>query len=330
MASTGASARAADQTITFPTGAAAGAYAPADVHVDPGDAVTFNGAFANHPLVWNGGEFATQNAGMTMSFTFGAPGLHRFHCQIHASMVGSVDVAGDQLGTPDFTFAPAQPQTGQLVTFSATAFTDPDGSIARYEWDLDGDGTFEATGQTATHRYDAPGSVTAALRYVDDRNETSSATTHALTIVRGAGGGSGGTGGGAPIQPGAPGSPSSPAGGTQGAGSGDAGTKAPRLRIAARALAFHHNKASVALAAVPAGATLTATLERAGATLATGRVATARAGTKTITLKLTRAGMRALKRAHGRVRATLTVVAHARKGDAATTVRRTLSVSRRR
>lgn len=85
------------------------------------------------------------------------------------------------------------------------ARTDPDGSIQRYEWDLDGDGSFEATG------------------------ETSSAAAHALTVR---------PAGGAPSQPGAPGSPSGSNGADHGAGTGGAGSKAPRLRIAARVLVF--------------------------------------------------------------------------------------------
>jgi hypothetical protein len=146
--------------------------------------------FANHPLVWTGGDFPTQSTGTTMAFTTTAPGLHRFHCMIH----------------------------------------------------------LEATGRTATRRYDQPGSVTAALRYVDDLDETSSATKHAFTVVRvaGAGPGAGGTPqpgqpggtGGAPPLPSAPGSPSSPASGAQGAGPSEEGTTAPRLSVAARVLAF--------------------------------------------------------------------------------------------
>ncbi|HEY6761983.1 MAG TPA: PKD domain-containing protein [Baekduia sp.] len=336
-----AGARAADQTITFPTGTAAAPYTPANVTINPGERVTFNGAFANHPLVWDGGDFPTQGSGSSMAFTLSTPGVHTFHCAIHASMVGSVTVsggttppppgspppAGDRLATPDFTSSATQPQTGQVVTFTPTGFTDPDGSIARYEWDLDGNGSFETTGSSVTHHYDTPGSYAVALRYVDDRGQTSSATTHAITVVRGTGGASGGTGGsGAPTQPGAPGSsPSSPAGGTQGAGTSGDGARAPRLSVATRALAFHNNKASVKLTVKRAGA-LSLTLKRAGTTLATAHASATRAGTKTITLRLTRAGARALRRAHGRTHATLTVVARPKDGTAATTVRRTLSV----
>ena len=41
--------------------------------------------------------------------------------------------------------------TGGHVTFDASASTDPDGTIAKYEWDLDGNGTYETnTGSTPT------------------------------------------------------------------------------------------------------------------------------------------------------------------------------------
>ena len=77
-------AGAAPATVAFPTGPAAGAYTPSDVSVDPGETVTFNGSFTNHPLVWNRGDFPTQSSGTTNTYTFTQPGLYRFHCQIHA------------------------------------------------------------------------------------------------------------------------------------------------------------------------------------------------------------------------------------------------------
>jgi plastocyanin len=330
-----AAASAADQAISFPTGTAGAPYMPADVSIGPGETVTFTGAFANHPLVWDGGDFATQSTGTSMAYVLTQPGVHRFHCQIHpTTMVGSVQVSGDALATPDFTWAPSAPRTGQAVTFSATAFTDPDGSIQTYQWDLDGDGSFESTGPSPSHTYAAAGSYAVGLRYVDDRNETSSATTHTLTVVSGAGDGSGGgatpssgrpggTGSGAPNQPGASSGPSSPGNGTQGAG-----TAAPTVRIATRALAFRGGQARLALK-VSRTTALEATLRRGRTTLATGAATARRAGATTIVLKLTRAGTGALRRAHGRMRASLAVVARPRKGGTATTVKRTLSVSAR-
>ena len=40
---------------------------------------------------------------------------------------------------------------GQTVTFNGSGSSDPDGTITKYEWDLDGNGTFELnTGATTT------------------------------------------------------------------------------------------------------------------------------------------------------------------------------------
>jgi PKD repeat protein len=48
-------------------------------------------------------------------------------------------------------FSPAAPTTGETVSFSAAASSDPDGSIVHYRWDLDGNGTFEVdTGSSPT------------------------------------------------------------------------------------------------------------------------------------------------------------------------------------
>ena len=332
-------AGAVDQTITFPTSAPAGAYTPSAVTIAAGERVTFNGAFANHPLVWDDGTFPTQSSGTSSTFTFAQPGTFRFHCQIHDSMVGSVTVqaGADAFATPDFTWAPASPQAGDAVTFTPSAFTDPDGSIARYEWDLDGDGSFETTGASPRHSYAAAATVTVRLRYVDDQGQTSPATAHTLPVRGAAGGGPGGapgqpggTGGnGAPNQPGAPGNPNGPPGEDQGAGPGGART-APRLRIAARALAFRAGRARAALTVAHA-ATVAATLRRAGAVLAAGRATARRAGAVTVTLTLTRAGARALRPGGGAVRATLTVVARPRAGLRApvATVKRTLPIRRR-
>jgi plastocyanin len=188
LALTAGTARADDHAVTFPTGSAPAAYAPDQLEVAAGDTVTFGGAFANHPLVWTDGDFATEDSGTSHGYAFPKPGLYRFHCAIHTtSMVGSVHVPGDALATPDFGVSPAAPRAGDTVTYTATAFTDPDGAVARYEWDLDGDGTFEtsSTGGQVARAYASARTVHAALRYVDDAHETSAATTHYVVVAGG-------------------------------------------------------------------------------------------------------------------------------------------------
>ena len=60
--------------------------------------------------------------------------------------------------------------SARLVSYTAAGSADADGSIAKYEWDLDGDGTFEktTTGATTSRRYTAPGNITVKVRVTDD------------------------------------------------------------------------------------------------------------------------------------------------------------------
>jgi plastocyanin len=345
-----AAAAAADHPVAFPAGAFPNfTYSPPNTEAAVGDTVTFSGAFASHPLAWNDGDFPTQPGGTTSTYTFTHPGTFAFHCQIHSSMVGSVHVPGNVFATPDFSWGPASPRTGQAVTFTPGPFTDPGGTVVRYEWDLDGNGTFEATGAAPSKTYTSATSYNVGLRYVDDGHETSPVTTHAVVIAQGTtttpgggggtgggGTGGGGTGGGGGTTSPKPGGSSTGSGGTGGAGGsttspsgGEQGTSTPgttalRVRLGARALSFRSGHARVTVVLNLSGSAK-ATL-RAGKTVIAIGSATLRAGTRTVRLTLTKAGTRALRRAHGGVRATLTVVARRRAGAKATTARRTLTV----
>ncbi len=74
-------------------------------------------------------------------------------------------------GTPpvaSFTFTPATPYTGQVVTFSASGSTDPDGTISLYQWDFDANGTPDATGMTVTRSFPSPGVYPVTLTVTDN------------------------------------------------------------------------------------------------------------------------------------------------------------------
>jgi PKD repeat protein/uncharacterized protein YraI len=70
---------------------------------------------------------------------------------------------------------------GSLVTFDGSGSWDPDGSIVKYEWDFDYNGsTFivHATGKTASTSYpDGPATITVALWVTDDKGASHIATT---------------------------------------------------------------------------------------------------------------------------------------------------------
>jgi len=81
---------------------------------------------------------------------------------------------------------PAQPLTGQTVEFDAAASTpQPLGSIARYQWDLDGNGSYETdtgTSPHASHVYVSAGPVSVGLRVTGSMGDATDSTTLTLDV----------------------------------------------------------------------------------------------------------------------------------------------------
>lgn len=80
------------------------------------------------------------------------------------------------------------------VNFIATA-SDTDGNITQYEWDLDGNGVYEAanTNSTSTYTYNSAGTYSASVRVTDNGSATA---TSAVTITVSASSSEGGSGSG--------------------------------------------------------------------------------------------------------------------------------------
>src|SRR5262249_10156974 len=76
-------------------------------------------------------------------------------------------VVSHNVPTASFTISPNPVAVGGQVTFDGSGSTDPSGPIVKYEWDLDGNGTYETnTGSTATvnKTYAEPGESAGSLR----------------------------------------------------------------------------------------------------------------------------------------------------------------------
>lgn len=74
-----------------------------------------------------------------------------------------------------FTATPNPVAVGDPAVFNGAASRDFDGSITKYEWDLDGNGTYEvrsASIATTGRRYYAPGYYSVKLRVTDNRGAT--------------------------------------------------------------------------------------------------------------------------------------------------------------
>lgn len=73
----------------------------------------------------------------------------------------------DQSLTASFTATPQSGESPLEVSFDGSKSTDPDGKIGKYEWDLDGDGTFEKDYEdqvTFKYKYEKIGTYEAVLR----------------------------------------------------------------------------------------------------------------------------------------------------------------------
>ncbi|KAA9107988.1 PQQ-dependent sugar dehydrogenase [Microbacterium rhizomatis] len=91
-------------------------------------------------------------------------------------------VEGNKSPQARFTATPQSSSTAPLtVQFDASTSSDPDGDAITYQWDFDGDGTFDATGVTASNTYTTLGAYTARLR-VTDASGKFSLTSRAISV----------------------------------------------------------------------------------------------------------------------------------------------------
>lgn len=74
--------------------------------------------------------------------------------------------------TPKFQYDPENPTPSDEITFDASGSSDPDGSIAGYSWDLNGDGSYDGSGETVSRSYDDSGEYSVSLRVTDDDGAT--------------------------------------------------------------------------------------------------------------------------------------------------------------
>jgi len=127
----------------------------------------------------NDGQFNDGNTS-TIQTSFATPGPHTVRLQVTDSN-GATDVATKTVTAinrppkASFTTTPDAPTTDGPVTFTSTS-TDPDGTIAKTEWDLNNDGTYETSGDTVQKQFTVPGSYPFSLRVTDSNGATDVAT----------------------------------------------------------------------------------------------------------------------------------------------------------
>ena len=147
-------------------------------------------------LDWNGSGVTIQGAG-NGSFANGNALALGFGRAVVAGNVinggleqfGLVAVQDTLPPTADFDWNPDTPKAGASVAFTSHTSggfsTDVDGQVVAYEWDLDGDGTYETPTGSSTqvnHSFPTPGEKTVGLRVTDD-DGAQDTVTHTITVV---------------------------------------------------------------------------------------------------------------------------------------------------
>ena len=131
----------------------------------------------------NNGTFDNGTAS-TVTTSFPTAGSHTVRLQVTddlgATNATAVNVVVNIKPNASFTFSPRSPIAGDTVKFTSSS-TDPDGSIALTQWDLNGDGAYDdAEGDTATKLFSVAGNDVVGVRVTDDRGAVS---TKALTLT---------------------------------------------------------------------------------------------------------------------------------------------------
>lgn len=185
-----ATAQADNQTVGL---TAAHTFSPSRVAVKQGESVTWTNADDHdaHNVRFEDGSF-TQPSPPTITFatpvkrTFATPGVYAYYCEIHGSPGGVgmagivyVNASGELPPVARFTASPSTSVVGQTVTFDASPSTASNSTIATYEWDLDGNGTYERntlTTPTTSQSYPAVQEVVVGLKVTDSRGATDERT----------------------------------------------------------------------------------------------------------------------------------------------------------
>jgi len=101
--------------------------------------------------------------------------------RVELNTIDPIEIKGmrNQPPVAKLVVSPAAPRARQEVLFDASGSYDPDGTIAKYEWDFDGDGKVDLVSTEAKVRYTYPagGTFTVRLTVVDNTGMSTTFTT---------------------------------------------------------------------------------------------------------------------------------------------------------
>jgi subtilisin-like proprotein convertase family protein len=169
------------------------------------------GAIASYEWETDGDDDFDDYTGAQPSVYFATPGSHTIKLRVtdgdgaQRTATTTLNVIATTPPSPTFLATPNPVVAGQPVSFDAGGSTD-DGTIVRYEWDLDGNGSYETDGGASplvTRSFPNATVMSIGVRATDDDGRT--AVARSPLVVNAPAGAGGGTGGGSPgFDPGAP------------------------------------------------------------------------------------------------------------------------------
>lgn len=173
--------------VNDPPVAAAGA----DRRVAVGEVIAFDasgsvdrdGVLIDH--AWDFGDGA-KGDGAKVTYAYRTPGTYRVGLVVTDDSRTSTNTAEDELtvvvnAPPVADAGPDQVVTASEVSFDGGGSSDPDGMIARYDWEF-GDGA-TGTGRTVSHVYRKVGAYTVRLAVTDDSGTVRSSAGDSLRVL---------------------------------------------------------------------------------------------------------------------------------------------------
>src|SRR6476469_2364533 len=165
------------------------------VTFDASSSIDPDGTIAKYEWDFNSdGSFET-NAGSNpkTTHTFSAEGDFDVRLRVTDNKgatdlaVQTLKVIDNQPPTASFTATPNVAVIGEPIALNGSASSDPDGTIAKYEWDLDGNGTYETNGgasPTLSRAFEAKGTYNIGLKVTDNGGKTAT-TSLPVTVNKG-------------------------------------------------------------------------------------------------------------------------------------------------
>ena len=108
--------------------------------------------------------------------------LRAFTIERFTITVSGTPVPSNTPPVAQFRFSPTSPLLGQEVLFESLSY-DPDGSVASYEWDFDGDGFDDGNSSRVGHAFGSAGVRTVRLRVFDNFGTPSAVATETLGVL---------------------------------------------------------------------------------------------------------------------------------------------------